>query len=114
MTLQLERVKERLCKINSAQDKERDMYKAGDGRTDETIQSILIRHQDDRTALIRSEQVLTINEVYILDPSQHWSMLFVTGRFSLYKIIFLFVGSGVSYFLLCDFESYFSVFRPPL
>ena len=75
MTLQLERVKERLCKINSAQDKERDMYKAGDGRTDETIQSILIRHQDDRTALIRSEQVLTINEVYILDRSQHWSII---------------------------------------
>eukprot|EP00116_Pleurobrachia_bachei_P000220 sb/3460482/ len=63
MSLQLDKVKERLCKINSAQDKERHMYKAGDGRTDETIQSILIRHQDDRTALIRSEQVLTINEV---------------------------------------------------
>lgn len=39
------------------------MYKAGDGRTDETIQTILVRHQEDRTAMIRSEQVLTLNEV---------------------------------------------------
>ena len=53
----------RLEKLMSTQTGERDMFKSGDGRTDDTIQSLLHRHQEQRMDLLGSVQTLDLHEV---------------------------------------------------